>query len=206
MDAQQKSKLQKMAIVPLAGVFALVLFNSLKSAGLIGGGTPAPAAPVSSAAPASAASRPAAASSTASASSTAPQAEGGSLMAYTAEADGIRNPFVDLLPSDQPAPAQADEVPAPAPVVWPAVSIQGIIWGHTDRRVIIDGRIYRVGDTVQGMTIVSIVRDGVTVEMQGATTQLTVSRSSSDILSSQGGQATGLISPYPPSRFPGGDR
>ena len=209
MDPQQKAKLQKVAMVPLVGVFAVVLLNSLRSAGVLGG---PPAAPPASAPTASAptASRTPALKKTSGKASGPPTAAAAKVdgdaarIPYTAEADGIRDPFVDLLPFEAPVVAEV-QAPAPTPVVWPTVALQGIIWEANDPHVIIDGQIYRTGNTVQEMRIVTITRAGVTVEMQGSKTQLTMSNSQPQMASPQG-QATGLASPYPPSRFPGGER
>lgn len=82
---------------------------------------------------------------------------------YTAS--DYRDPLVSLLP--QPEQAQmAELLPKPAPVA-PNVTIEGMWWGGQRPQVLIDGKLYEIGDTVQDSEIVEISRDGVTVVNQG---------------------------------------
>lgn len=87
---------------------------------------------------------------------------------YTASQ--YRDPLVSLLPQpkSERAPEQAAEQPKPV-VVAPALKVEGMLWGGRRPQVLIDGRLYQIGDTVQHSQIMDISRDGVTVMSQGAT-------------------------------------
>jgi len=59
--------------------------------------------------------------------------------------------------------------PAPAPVIpMPSLTVHGIFWGTTPPRAIVNSQILTEGDTIEGVQVVSIDAEGVTVEFQGA--------------------------------------
>lgn len=101
------------------------------------------------------------------------------IVSYTAK--GLRDPMVSLLPKPvqesavgqpggaaAPSPKAAPRAPSP-----PAVTVEGIIWGGTRPQAIIRGKVYDVGDTVDGVTITAIDEDGVKVVAAGTTFSLT---------------------------------
>ena len=94
---------------------------------------------------------------------------GGAGVRYTAS--GLRDPLVSLLPEAQPAQPTVIQEPVVAapPPQPPSVTVQGMIWGGRRPQVLIDNRLYNVGDTVQAAQIVAIAREGVTVMLQGTT-------------------------------------
>ena len=90
-----------------------------------------------------------------------------------------RDPFVSLLPKLS-APVSplagtgansamgtraAPGSPAQPP---PTLHVQGILWGDLKPKAIINERVYRINETVEGVTIKSIDARGVTIEHQGA--------------------------------------
>lgn len=84
----------------------------------------------------------------------------------------FRDPLVSLLP--QPAaesvPGQVAEEEAVKPLaVAPRLKIEGMFWGGPHPQVLIEGRLYQIGDTVDESHIVEISREGVTVISQGTT-------------------------------------
>jgi hypothetical protein len=83
---------------------------------------------------------------------------------YSAEA--LRDPLKSLLPPPPPQAAQAVK-PVEVPVTAPDASLQGMLWGGGQPRAIINGEVYRVGDSVVGSKIVSIDHQGVTVDISG---------------------------------------
>lgn len=90
---------------------------------------------------------------------------------YTA--DSLRDPFVSLLPTGQSAiakvvtPGEGGEGSSGEPATFPALKVQGIIWGGARPQAVIDGEVYDVGDTVQGTRIIGIDHTGVTGEVKG---------------------------------------
>jgi len=96
-------------------------------------------------------------------------------MVYTAAT--LRDPMVSLLPQETaPEPVEVPTVePSPlamgatdVPPSPPPLQIQGLLWGTTEPKAIIDGDVYGVGDTVNGVTIRGIDRSGVTIDDHGA--------------------------------------
>ncbi len=93
---------------------------------------------------------------------------------YTAEAAARRDPMVSLLPdqtqaSESPATGRtpSDNTAWRAPPVGGALSVEGMVWGPARTQALINGTLYEVGDAVEGARIVSIEREGVTVERDG---------------------------------------
>ena len=100
------------------------------------------------------------------------------VFAYTA--DKLEDPFASKLPKLH---ASAPEVTVGAgqpvtspPMQPPHLSVQGLVWGGAVPEVIIDGAVYTVGDTVHGAKVLSIDREGITVELQGSTFAFGVSK------------------------------
>lgn len=89
------------------------------------------------------------------------------------EADEARDPLANLLLVKNVSPAPmtptttSDGSEAAAPAAPPTPTIQGLMWGGRRPQAVIDGKIYTVGETVQGVTIVAIDKTGVTGEFQG---------------------------------------
>ncbi len=66
---------------------------------------------------------------------------------------------------EKPKPADA---PAPTVATMPAMTVQGIFWGTTPPRAIVNNQILTEGDTIEGVRVITIDREGITVEFQGA--------------------------------------
>ena len=82
---------------------------------------------------------------------------------------GARDPFVSLLPKGaNPQEDTRRPLPAPPRQAPPALRVQGILWGGLKPEAIINERIYRVHESIEGATIMSIDAHGVTIEHQGA--------------------------------------
>ncbi|MBI1991863.1 MAG: hypothetical protein HYY90_06035 [Candidatus Omnitrophica bacterium] len=93
---------------------------------------------------------------------------------YTAAS--LRDPLRSLLPqgptlepqSSASLPAMPERgVTPPMNLRPPTFAIQGLLWGGREPKAIIDGEVYGVGDVVQGATITSIGREGITVDLGG---------------------------------------
>jgi hypothetical protein len=185
MDGKRSTQ-QQAAVGALAVVFALVLMNSLRTMGLLGG---RPAPRVAARPPAAAKPLPELVSARnerledplpsdePARAALAPAAAGSGYAAHT-----LRDPFADLLPKrrDESAEAAAPEpepapVPVEAPPSLPSLAIRGKWWGAEGGAAIINGRVCRIGDQINGVTVRGIDHLGVTVEFAGHTFLLTSS-------------------------------
>jgi len=74
-------------------------------------------------------------------------------------------------PAKSTAPAATASVQKPAPPQWPADAprLQGIVYSATHPWIMLGGKTCEEGDTVQGIRVLKIARDNVTVEYQGQT-------------------------------------
>lgn len=93
-------------------------------------------------------------------------------IAYTAHE--VRDPFKSVLPAP-PSTLRVDSrgsvVAAPrkeVPSVPPELLVQGLVWGGARPKAIIRGKVYGVGDMVEGVNIVAIDQRGVTIDHQGS--------------------------------------
>ena len=100
----------------------------------------------------------------------------------TYTASEFRDPMASLLPGEagpsvtEPAVSLSEEMAqSPGP---PSIDVQGIIWGPHRPQALIDGEVYDLGDTIHregDIHIMEIDRDGITVDVQGATFRVAVS-------------------------------
>ncbi|MCA9398721.1 MAG: hypothetical protein KC618_03145 [Candidatus Omnitrophica bacterium] len=95
-----------------------------------------------------------------------------------------RNPFIPQLPveaePEPPKPAPAPQPrpkpqPAPEPVKpqvkqptrMPTFNISGIVWNSDRPQAIINGSVKDIGDSIDGVKIISIHKEGIDVSFQG---------------------------------------
>ena len=91
-----------------------------------------------------------------------------SAAAYTAF--DARDPLKSFLPKpalSTTGAAAAPGTPEAPPPPPPQLRVEGLLWGDTQPQAIINGRVYGVQDTVNGVTITEITGSGVTVEYLG---------------------------------------
>lgn len=176
LDPKHKLLLEQLAVASLLLVFGATLFGAVKKQGMLGGKPPASVqAFVDDARVAVGETGKAVDAYVKEMLQQAPApSAGGSTAApvrtYTAEA--LRDPLQSMLPV--PVTASMAEGGDGAPVVpsveFPPVTVQGVIWGGLRPQVIIEDHVYDVGDTVSGARIKAIARNGITLELDGATT------------------------------------
>jgi len=78
--------------------------------------------------------------------------------------EGLRDPFKDYFDTMPPPPAQNEIGNPNAPIEpLPALQVQGIILGARLKQAIVNNKIVKVGDTIEGVRITTIEKDGVTV-------------------------------------------
>jgi hypothetical protein len=90
---------------------------------------------------------------------------------------------------DKPVPAKPDKPvpakPAPAkpvakptqsamPMLWPILSIKGILSSGPGGGAIINSQIVRIGDSIEGAKVISVVKGNVTLKFEGETKVLRV--------------------------------
>ena len=179
MDAAKKTAIEQRIVIGLGMVFLLAfLTGPAKRFGLFGRSAPA----MGSGAPAGTidVSQPVVAvlrqdgERQAPTPEPAPLQEPGASPAYTAFA--LRDPLRSLLLEHNPRPvfaiaqgagdASPGSVSQPHPPL-PPLRIQGIVWGGTEPKAIIDNQVYGVHDVVAGAQILQIDGDGVLVDHYG---------------------------------------
>ena len=180
MDAAKKAKLQKLIMLPLTIVFAVVFVRGpLKSLGLFGwagSGAHAPAAGAEKVPVAQSVNgllregwdkvdtqvREVIGKPT-------PPLPLPSAAAYTAF--DVRDPLKSFLPkpalSTTGTAAAAPGTPEAPPPPPPQLRVEGLLWGGTRRQAIIGGKVYGVQDTVNGVKITGIAGSGVTIDYLG---------------------------------------
>lgn len=185
-DPQQKSKQEQLAVTALGVVFLVIFLRGpAKSLGLFRGRSPQPV--------------------TIDPSGVVPQPTTETLQNYQRQLDAVldapaapkagqpsgapgytayqlRNPFQSLIPAKAPEPvvvaAASPLVTAPVALPEPPpLDIQGLLWGGELPQAIIGHQVYRVGDSVSGMTITEIDYHGITVEYHGESIVYPVSES-----------------------------
>lgn len=190
MDAKRRVDVEKKAVMALLVVFVLTLAGSLRHLGLFGrGNLPAPVqvkikmpAPVTSASnfletyhermigadQLRGASEPGAGRA----------AEPSIPSRYTASSG--RDPMISLLPEvkavDRRAGGPWTSAAASTPELTPpALRLQGVLLGGPVPQAIINNKVYRIGESINGARITAIERHSVQVEFNGVTTRYTVS-------------------------------
>lgn len=81
------------------------------------------------------------------------------------KAEGLPEPF-QLKEEELEAPVKSgEELEAEAKL--PDLTIQGVIWGSRSPQAIINNQIVKIGDKIEGVSIVDIAKEGLTVSFQG---------------------------------------
>ena len=187
--ADRKTQAEQAIIVILLGVFAVTLLGALRSSGLFRIGRPqvTPSIPLTGSSsqgvpmPETQRSIPQQARSEGTAP---PPVKASPKATYTAFT--LRDPFRSLLPAEPPklqvqSPQGQNLQGVPQPP-WrgakssPTLAVQGLLWGGPEPKAIINDQVCGIGDVVQGATITSIGRDGITVEAGGETMVVAVSQ------------------------------
>ena len=81
-------------------------------------------------------------------------------------AERFRDPFRDFLPQgvafeELPQGSQA-QLSAANESLSPLLNVQGLIWGGSFPQAIINNEVIKAGDTIEGVRIIAIDKDGVT--------------------------------------------
>ena len=72
-----------------------------------------------------------------------------------------RDPFQSQLPEDKPLEQKGPVAPVEKPKPLPVITVESIVSGGSVPQAIIKGRVFRIGDAVEGAVILNITKDGV---------------------------------------------
>jgi len=92
------------------------------------------------------------------------------------EADALRDPFPP--PPEKKAIQKVDvqdkqsETIKPVDITPPSLTIQGIIWGGVLPQAVINGKVVKVGDTIEEAKITNISKDGIEIVFKNQTFHL----------------------------------
>lgn len=84
-------------------------------------------------------------------------------------ARGLRNPFEQPITDSEPS----DGSLRPQRESLPSLTVQGVIWGGSFPQAIVNNKVIKVGDVLEGVDIVAIDKEGVTVSYAGVEYKLT---------------------------------
>ena len=85
----------------------------------------------------------------------------------TYDAAGLRDPFIGPLHRAGWAAANAPPIIEEPPMELPSLIVQGVVWGGSEPFAIVNNETVRAGDTIQGVKVLRIERDGIVVTFQG---------------------------------------
>jgi len=88
---------------------------------------------------------------------------------YTAQE--LHDPFASVLPKEifeVPKEISKEEIPISEGLIsLPTFNIQGLIWGSPNPQAIINGKVLKVGDTIEGAKIINISKNGIDIIYEG---------------------------------------
>lgn len=179
--AANKARTEKQIVIALACIFVISLATSLQRMGFLQPKPPGPApAPVMDKVPLAqplaglqGAEERLLSQLEAPLQRKAPEEEAPAAAPHYA-AQQLREPFESLLAPESAAASAAESSPAGAAVEQQPVVVQGLLWGGAAPTAIINHRLYRVGDTLDGAVIRSIDRQGVALERRGTLQRFTI--------------------------------
>jgi hypothetical protein len=86
-------------------------------------------------------------------------------------AQGLRNPFEQSVLVSESTDAGSNLMPEATKL--PQLTVQGIIWGSSLPQAIINNKVVKVGDVLEGADIIEINKEGITVLFAGVDHKLT---------------------------------
>ena len=76
------------------------------------------------------------------------------------EEEGLRDPYQSPIKEEVVEEALQEQVPIDP---LPSLTIQGMVWGGTLPQAIINNKVVKIGDTIEGVRIIGIKKEGITV-------------------------------------------
>ncbi|HHY84159.1 MAG TPA: general secretion pathway protein GspB [Verrucomicrobia bacterium] len=94
-----------------------------------------------------------------------------------------RTPEPEVRPVPPPPVVQKSEPPPPPPpappLEFPTLRVRGLVCNGDRSSAVINGRTVQVGEVIEGVTLVAVEEDSITVELQGQRKTITLDDSSS---------------------------
>lgn len=86
------------------------------------------------------------------------------------EATNLIDPFQEtIVREERPAEQKKEEIHEVVEVTPPTLTVQGLVWGGNFPQAIINNKVVRIGDTIEGARVISIDKEGINLifeEMQ----------------------------------------
>ncbi len=79
------------------------------------------------------------------------------------KAEDLRDPFQNPNIAEGKEPAEESEVSETKEIIPLSLTVQGLIWGGSFPQAIINNKVVKVGDIIEGARIISIDKEGITV-------------------------------------------
>lgn len=79
------------------------------------------------------------------------------------KAEDLRDPFQNPNIAEGKKPTEESEVSETKEITPPSLTVQGLIWGGNFPQAIINNKVVKVGDIIEGVRIISIDKEGITV-------------------------------------------
>lgn len=83
------------------------------------------------------------------------------------KAEGLKDPFLWHLKKEVKKTTSVSAGQSASERPFPSLTIQGIIWGGVFPQAIINNKVVKVGDTLEGARIIGINKDGIRVLFEG---------------------------------------
>lgn len=99
--------------------------------------------------------------------------------------DRLKDPFQSNLKKEITIVTASVEEAAVLPL--PALTIQGVIWGGSSPCAIINNKVVRIGDTIEGARITEIKKEGITVLFNGGVHNLSAPAATVNPKKAEGG-------------------
>ncbi len=95
------------------------------------------------------------------------------------KAESLRDPFQTCMEEEnkQSTSPQTSSVPQNIPVanLFPSLTVQGIVWGGNFPQAIINNKVVKVGEAIEGANVKAIDKEGVTFIFEGIERKLSTS-------------------------------
>lgn len=93
------------------------------------------------------------------------------------KSSSLRDPFREDILKEGTPESDSQNLVLP-PDILPKMDVQGLIWGGNFPQAVINNKVYKVGDTIDGAQIKDIAKDGITLDFSGREVKLSAPKNS----------------------------